>query len=117
MKSIYSVNLYKLKGADALMLYRSSIENKDKELLPPFLLEIPLLAKLLTDFISTFNELRYVALRGSGPKICESIHKHLMTIAQSIVNAEALVSQIVVPKARSENLVSNKVGLLVGTNS
>ena len=68
MKSIYSVNLYKLKGTDALMLYRSSLDSKEKELLPPYLLEIPLLAKLLTDFISTFNELRFVALRGSGPK-------------------------------------------------
>ena len=116
MKSIYSVNLYKMKGTDALMLYRSSLDSKEKELLPPYLLEIPLLAKLLTDFISTFNELRFVALRGSGPKICESINKHLIAIAQSIVNAEALVTQIVVPKARSENLVSNKVGSMDMTN-
>lgn len=112
MKSIYSTNLYKLKGTDALMLYRSSVDSKEKELLPPFLLDIPLLAKLLTDFISTFNELRYVALRGSALKICASINKHLASIAQSIVNAETLVSQIVVPKARSENLVSNKVNVI-----
>ena len=59
MKSIYSVNLYKLKGTDALMLYRSSLDSKEKELLPPYLLEIPLLAKLLTAFISAFNELRF----------------------------------------------------------
>ena len=57
-----------------------------------------------------------MALRGSGPKICESINKHLIAIAQSIVNAEALVTQIVVPKARSENLVSNKVGSMDMTN-
>lgn len=94
------------------MLYRSSVDSKEKELLPPFLLDIPLLAKLLTDFISTFNELRYVALRGSALKICASINKHLASIAQSIVNAETLVSQIVVPKARSENLVSNKVNVI-----
>ena len=93
------------------MIFRSAPENKDKELLPPYLMEIPILAKLLTDFISTFNELRYVAIRGSGHRICESMNTHLANIAKSIVSAEALVSQIVVPKSRSENLISNQVGL------
>lgn len=111
MKSIYSHNVYKLKGSDAFMIFRSAPENKDKELLPPYLMEIPILAKLLTDFISTFNELRYVAIRGSGHRICESMNTHLANIAKSIVSAEALVSQIVVPKSRSENLISNQVGL------
>ena len=109
MKSIYSNNVYRLKAPDALVIYRAAPENKEKELLPPYLMDIPLLAKLLADFISTFNELRYVAIRGKGQQICASVNTHLIEIAASIAKAQELVNKIVVPKTRSEHLISNQV--------
>ena len=109
MKSIYSSNVYRLKAADALVLYRAAPENREKDLLPAYLMDIPLLAKLLADFISTFNELRYVAIRGKGPQICASVNTHLIEMAASIAKAQELVNKIVVPKTRSEHLISNQV--------
>lgn len=112
MKTIYSNNLYRLKSNDAFAIHQSNCQNKDGSslLLPDYLMEVPILAKLMNDFISTFNELRYVSIRGHAAAICESMNSCLIRIANVIVKVHDLVNQIVVPKSKVENIVSNEVG-------
>lgn len=111
MKTIYSNNLYRLKSTDAFLIHQSNCQNKESDglLLPDYLLEIPILAKLMNDFISTFNELRFVSLRGFVSTICSSMNSCLKRIASVIVKVNSLVSQIVVPKSKVENIISNEV--------
>lgn len=114
MKTVYSNNLYRLKSSDAFIIHQSNCQTDDSHslLLPDYLMEVPILAKLMNDFISTFNELRYVSIRGHGSTICASMNSCLVRIASVIVKTRDLVNQIVVPKSKVENVVSNEVGLL-----
>ena len=113
MKMIYSNNLYRLKSNDAFLIHQSNCQQKDLDslLLPDYLLEIPILAKLMNDFISTFNELRFVSIRGCSSVICKSMNSCLLRIANVLVKVHSLVDQIVVPKSKVENIISNEVFL------
>ena len=113
MKTIYSNNLYRLKSQDAFVIHQSNCQNKPGEslLLPDYLLEIPILAKLMNDFISTFNELRFVAVRGFAEEICKPMNACLIRIAKVLVKVSSLVNQIIVPKSKVENVISNEVGM------
>lgn len=97
MKTIYSSNVYRLKSADAFILFRSEQnekENESMDLLPSYLLDVPILAKLVNDLIGTMNELRFVALRGCGKQICASLEEQLKGMAQSIVDSQEVVKQV-----------------------
>lgn len=102
MKTIYSANAYRLKSSDAFVLLQSEARSKDagddaeakKILLPGYLMEVPILAKAMNDFIGTFNELRFVALRGCGREICASLEGHLKGMAKALVAAQPLVAQV-----------------------
>ena len=114
MKTNYSNNLYRLKSTDSFVLYCSSFQAKSVNvgssmLLPDYLLEVPILAKMVNDFVSTFNELRYVAIRGYSAPVCECMNQVLVQIAKTIVKAKSLVNQIVVPKSKVENVITNEV--------
>ena len=102
MQTIYSANAYRLKSSDAFVLLQSEARSKDagddaeakKILLPGYLMEVPILAKAMNDFIGTFNELRFVALRGCGREICASLEGHLKGMAKALVAAQPLVAQV-----------------------
>ena len=102
MKTIYSSNAYRLKSSDAFVLLQSESRSKDaandaeakKILLPGYLMEVPILAKAMNDFIGTFNELRFVALRGCGKEICKSLEGHLKGMAKALVDAQEIVKQV-----------------------
>ena len=65
----------------------------------------------MNDFISTFNELRFVSIRGCSSVICKSMNSCLLRIANVLVKVHSLVDQIVVPKSKVENIISNEVFL------
>lgn len=91
MKSVYTQNVFKLKSRDTFLLY---CNEKKEELLPPYLLEIPVLAKLVNDFIMTFNELRFVAIKGEAAIIVKGLNECLVEMAHGVVKAHDLVSQV-----------------------
>lgn len=112
MKSVVITNVLRLKSKNALLLYQSEVRekgNSENELLPGYLMEVPILAKLLNDFISTFNELRFVAIRGNAAVICESMNDHLLAIARALISVNELVKQIIVPKGKTNVPVTNEV--------
>lgn len=98
MKTIYSSNVYRLKSGDAFVLLQSEARAKEDEakkvLLPGYLMDVPILAKLMNDFIGTFNELRFVALRGCGRAICGSLEGHLKGMAKALVDSQEVVKQV-----------------------
>lgn len=91
MKSVYTQNVFKLKSRDTFLLY---CNEKKEELLPGYLLEVPVLAKLVNDFIATFNELRFVAIKGEAKTIVKGLNGCLVEMAKGVVKARDLVSQV-----------------------
>lgn len=91
MKSVYTQNVFKLKSRDTFLLY---CNEKKEELLPGYLLEVPVLAKLVNDFIATFNELRFVAIKGEAQTIVRGLNGCLVEMARGVVKARDLVSQV-----------------------
>ena len=93
MKSVYSQNGFKLKSKDTFLLYRNE-SSEGNALLPSYLMEVPILARVVNDFVSTFNELRFVAIKGEAKSIVSGLTECLTNMARGIVKAKELVAQV-----------------------
>ncbi|KAK8794649.1 hypothetical protein WA158_001630 [Blastocystis sp. Blastoise] len=105
-KPIYTTNLYRLKDPYTFNKYYLNSADYFNMIPPDYLMEIPILAKLFNDFLSSFNELRYCAIKGQGPNICSSITGHCITICSSFVNCQQMLKTILVPRSSSEGVIS-----------